>query len=96
MITRGLPALDDLLEQRNEVLHAGDLLVDDQDVGVLEDRLHPLGVRHEVRGDVALVEPHALDELELHAERVGLLDRDHAVLAYLVDGLGDDLADLWV
>ena len=47
-------------------------------------------------GDVALVEPHALDELELHAEGVRLLDRDHAVLADLVDGLGDLLADLGV
>ena len=36
---------------------------------------------------------HALDEVELHAERVRLLDGDHAVLADLVDGVGDDLAD---
>ena len=96
MIAQRLARLHDLLEQRQEVLHARDLLVHDQDVGVIEDRFHPLGVGHEVRRDVALVEPHALDELELHAERVGLLDRDHAVLADLVDGLGDDLADLGV
>src|SRR4029079_2402858 len=50
----------------------------------------------EVGRDVALVEPHAFGELELHAEGVGLFDGDHAVLADLVDGLGDLLADLRV
>ena len=43
--------------------------------------------------DVALVELHALDEVELDAEGVRLLDGDDAVLADLVHRLGDDLAD---
>ncbi len=60
---------------------------------VLEDRLLALGVGHEVRREVALVELHALGELELDAEGVGLLDGDGAVLADLVDRLGDDVAD---
>ena len=72
------------------------LLADEEDVGVLEDGLHALGVGDEVRGDVALVEAHALDEVHLHAEGLGLLDGDDAVLAHLVDGLGDHLADLGV
>ena len=46
--------------------------------------------------DVALVEAHALDEVHLHAEGLALLDGDDAVLADLVDGLGDHLADLLV
>ena len=91
-----LAGLHDLLEHRQQVLHRADLAVRDEDVGVLEDRLHALGVGDEVRRDVALVEPHALDEVELHAEGVGLLDGDDAVLADLVDGLGDRLADLGV
>ena len=91
-----LAGLHDLLEHRQQVLDRGDLRVGDQDVRLLEDRLHALGVGDEVRRDVALVEPHPLDELELHAEGVRLLDRDHAVLADLVDGLGDLLADLGV
>ena len=57
---------------------------------------HPLGVGGEVGGDVALVEAHALDQLEVHAEGLGLLDGDDAVLADLVDGLGDQVADLGV
>ena len=64
-----------------------------EDVGVLEHRLHPLRVGDEVRRDVALVEAHALGELEVEAERVRLLDRDDAFLADLVHRLGDDLAD---
>ena len=89
MTTSGLPVLQDLLEQRQELLRAGDLLVHDQQVGVVEDRLLPLGVGDEVRRDVALVELHPLGELELDAEGVRLLDRDDAVLADLVERLGD-------
>ena len=64
-----------------------------QDVGVLEDGLHALGVGDEVGRDVALVELHALGEVELERGAVGLLDRDDAVLADLVERLGDELAD---
>src|SRR5690606_37346849 len=35
-------------------------------------------------------------EVELQTEGVGLLDGDDAVLAHLVHGLGDELADLLV
>jgi len=49
-----------------------------------------------VRGEVALVELHALDELDLGLEALALFDRDHAVLADLVHGLGDDLPDLLI
>ncbi len=70
-----------------------DLGVRDEDVGLVEHDLHPLGVGHHVGRHVALVELHALDEVELQAEGLGLLDGDDAVLADLVHRLGDDLAD---
>ena len=88
-----LPGLHDLLQHGKEVLQGGDLGVDDQDVGIVEGGLHPLRVGDEVRGDVALVEAHALGQFEFQPEGVGLLDGDHAFLADLVHGLGDDLAD---
>jgi len=88
--------LHDLLEHRDQVAHGGDLRTHEEDVGVVEHRLHAIGVGHEVRGDVALVEAHALDEVHLHAEGVGFLDGDDAVLAHLVDGLGDHRADLGI
>ena len=64
--------------------------------GILEDRFLTLGVGDEVTRDVALVEAHALGELELQAEGVGLLDGDDTLVADLVHGLGDQLADLGV
>ena len=43
---------------------------------------------------VALVELHALGELEIEAEGLALLDVHDAVLADLLDRVGDDVADL--
>ncbi len=91
-----LALLDGLLERRQELLDAGDLLVGDQDGRVLEDRLHPIGVGHEVGRDVAPVELHALGVFLLETERLAFLDRDDAVLADLVHDLGDDFADFGI
>ena len=96
MISSGLPDWIDLLEHGQDVPDRADLLVGDQDVGILEGRLHPVLVGDHVGRDVALVELHALGELEVHAERLALLDVDHAVLADLVDRVGDHVADLVV
>src|SRR3712207_6995271 len=63
---------------------------------IFEDRLHALLVGDHVRRDVALVELHALGELEVHAEGLALLDVHDAVLADLLDGVGDHVADLLV
>src|SRR6056297_3285486 len=88
--------LHDLLEHRHEIADRGDLRRHEQQVGVIEGRLHALGVGHHVRRQVALVEAHALHEVHLHAEGLALLHGDDAVLADLVDGLGDHLADLGI
>jgi hypothetical protein len=82
-----------LLEQRQQVLHRADLLLVDQDDRVLEHDFHALGVGHEVGREVAAVELHALDDLERGLHRLGLFDRDDAVLADLLHRLGDDRAD---
>ena len=89
-----LAGLDDLLEHRQEVLDRADLLVGDEDVGVLEHRLHPLGVGDHVRRQVALVELHALRELELETQGLALLDVHDTVLADLLDRIRDHVADL--
>ena len=86
--------LDHGLEHRQEVLDGPDLLVRDQDVRVLEHGLHALGVGDHVRRQVALVELHALGELELEAEGLALLDVHDAVLADLLDRVRDHVADL--
>src|SRR6266542_239469 len=87
----------DLVDHQGRQGLALDVLgVDHQDVGVVEDRLHPLLVGGEVGRDVALVELHALGELQLHPEGLRLVDGDDPVLADLVHRLGDGAADLGV
>ena len=86
--------LDHLLEHGQDVLDRPDLLVRDQDVRVVEDGLHALGVGDHVRRQVALVELHALGELELEAEGLALLDVHDAVLAHLLDRVRDHVTDL--
>ncbi len=71
---QGLARLDHLLQHRQKVLNTHDLLVGDEDVRVFKHRFHPFGIGHKVWGDVALVELHALSELQLHAEGLGFLD----------------------
>jgi hypothetical protein len=65
----------------------------DQDVGVLKRGFHALGIGDEIRREVAAVELHAFHDFELGFERLGLFNRDDAILADLLHGLGDDLAD---
>ena len=91
-----LARLGDLLEDRDEILDRRDLLLVDQDVSIFKDRFHGSGVRDEVRAEIAAVELHPLDPLDLGLQGLAFLDRDHAVLADLLGGLGDHLADFGV
>jgi hypothetical protein len=84
------------LEQRQHGLQARELLLVQQDVGVLQLADHLLGVGHEVGREVTAVELHALDHVELGGQRLGFLDRDDALVADLLHGLGDHAADLGV
>ena len=65
----------------------------DEDVGLLQLGDHLVGVGDEVGREIAAVELHALDHVELGLEALGLLDRDHALVADLLHGLGDHVAD---
>ena len=88
--------LGNLLEDGQKVLHRADLLLVEKDHRILENRFHPLGIGHEVGGEVTTVEHHALDDFEGGVETLGLFNGDDAVLADLLHRLGDDLADLGV
>ena len=96
MISSGRPACADLLQQRQQILHGADLLLVDQDERILEHDFHALGIGHEIRREIAAIELHALDHFQRGVERLALFDGDHAVLADLLHGLGDDLADGFV
>ena len=88
--------LGDLLEQGHHLAEAADLLLVEEDQGVLEDDLHRAGVRHEVGAQVSLVELHAFDEFEGGRRGLAFLDGDHAVAADPLDGVGQHVADLRV
>ena len=65
----------------------------DEDQSVLQNGFHALGIGDEVRRQIAAVELHAFDDLELGLHRLGFFHGNDAVLADLLHGLGDDLAD---
>ncbi|CAB4582198.1 unannotated protein [freshwater metagenome] len=85
--------MHDLFENRNKIANRSDLRTHEDDVRVLEHGFHAIGVGHEVRGDVALVEAHAFNKIHFHTEGVGLFNGDDTVLANLVDSFGDHRTD---
>src|SRR5690606_10287081 len=88
-----LGGLHDSLEHRQHGLQVGELLLVQEDVGVLELGDHLLGVGYEVGREVAAVELHALDDLELGLGGLGFLDGDDALVADLLHRRSDHLAD---
>src|SRR5699024_7871258 len=91
-----LLALQDLLQQGEQLVEVADLALVDQDQRILQHRFLTVSVGDEVGRDVPLVELHPLGEVEVEPERWGLLDGDDTVLADLVEGLGYELTDLGV
>ncbi len=96
MISSGLPDFATCSSSGSRSRMFADLLVVQQDVRILEDRHLLVRVVDEVRRDVAAIELHAFDQLELVLEPLAVLDGDHAFLADLVHRLGDRLADRFV
>ena len=96
MMSSGLPDCTTASSTGSMRLQAGELLLVDEDVGVLELGHHLLGVGDEVGREIAAVELHALDDVELGLEALRLLDGDDALVADLLHGLGELGADLGV
>ncbi len=86
-------ALGHLLEQRQEVLHVGELLVVHENERVFQHGLHALRVGHEVGREVSAVELHPLDHVQRRLHRLGFFDGDDPFLADLLHRLGQDVAD---
>ena len=93
MMTSGLPALHDRLENGQHRLQRGELLLVDENIGVVELGDHLLGVGDEIGGEIAAVELHAFDDVEFGLGGLGLFDRDDAFVADLLHRLGDHVAD---
>lgn len=84
------------LEGGDDILNGRDLFLGQQDQGPLELDLLGLGVGDEVRRGEPTVEAHALGNFQLILQGLALLDSDHALLAHLLHGGGDELADMGV
>lgn len=84
------------LESGDDVLDSRDLLLREQDEGLVELDLLSLGVGDEVGGDVATVEAHTLGDFKLVIISLALLDGDDTLLANLLHSSGDQLADVGI
>ena len=88
--------LGNLLENRQKLTDVADLLVVNQDVGVLEENNLLVRIVDEVGAQVAAVELHAFDDVELVLQGLAVFNGDHAFLADLVHRVSDDLADFFI
>src|SRR5437764_14006466 len=83
-------------EQRQQFVQRGELLLVDEDVGIVHLNAHLVGVGDEVGRDVAAVELHALDDVEFGLQRLGFFNRGDALVADLLHGISQELADFGV
>src|SRR3954453_5125708 len=91
-----LAGLHHRFEQRKQFVQRGELLLVDQDVGVIHLDAHLVGVGDEVGRDVAAVELHAFDDVEFGLQRLGFLNRDNALVADLLHRVGKEFADFGI
>src|SRR5712664_3289286 len=83
-------------QERKQFVQAGELLLVDENIDIVHFNAHLVGVGDEVGRDVTAVELHAFDDLEFGLERLGFFNRDDALVADLLHGIGEELADFGV
>lgn len=88
-----LPLRIGQLEGRDDALDGGDLLVAEQDQGILELDLGALARVYEVGGDVPSVELHALDDFQFVDQGLAVFHGDDALFANFLHGVGDEFSD---
>src|SRR5689334_15551739 len=91
-----IAALNNGFEEREDRLESRQLLLEQQDVRVFELAQHLRRVGDEICREIAAVELHALDNVELGFEAGRLFDRNDTLVADLVHRLRDHLADFAV
>src|ERR1700722_2658621 len=89
-------ALFDERENAGELIDRLYFLIGHQDVGVVENDLHPLDIRHHVMRQVASLECHALDHFQLRLDGRSEFDGDDTVIAGAFEGFRHYLAELGV
>ena len=86
--------LYDLLQQRHNLGNSGDLTLVEQNEAIFKNRFATLGIGHERRRKVALVELHTLGNVKLNLSGGAVLDSNDAVLTDLLKSRCQKLADL--
>jgi len=88
-----LANLDQFFEDREQILSAADLLVVDQDIGLIDDCLHAFLIGDEIRADIATIELHTFDIFGFKFETATIFDRDDAVFTDFVHHIGDQVTN---
>src|SRR3977135_3861003 len=91
-----LAALHHGFQQRKQFIQLRKLFFVDQDVGIFHFNAHLVGVGDEVGRNVAAVELHAFDDFKLGFKRFCFFNRDDTLVADLLHGVGEELADFRV
>src|SRR5436305_4587083 len=91
-----IAALDNCFEDRQQRLQARQLFFVQQDVRAVELADHLFGVSHKIRGEIAAIKLHPLDDFELSVEARRLFDSDDALVADLLHRLRDHFADFTI
>src|SRR6185295_4163116 len=91
-----LAGVDDGFQHGHEVFDARDFLFVHEDVRVFELAGHRVRIGDEVWREVAAVELHAFDPLDLGAKALAFVDGNDAVFADLFHGFGEHLADFGI
>ena len=90
---QGPVRLAHLFQEGHQPLDVRNLLLVYEDERPLQHAFHAVGVRDEMGREVPAVELHPLDVVHGGLEALALLDRDDAVLAHLLERLGQHPAD---
>ena len=91
-----LTSIHNSLQQWNNVLHCGDLLLINKDVAVFKDALHGLCISNEVGREVPSVELHALDELNFCCQAFAFVNGNDSVLADFIHRFCKQVTDLGI
>ena len=88
--------LNDLLQQRQDLLNIGNLLVCDQDAGIIQSSFHLIHICSHVSRDIASVKLHAFYQIQLSLHGLGLFDGNNAVSADLLHGIRHQLSYFFI
>ena len=88
-----LAHLNNLLQNRQNLVDGGNLLVGNQDIWIVHNGFHLIGISNHVRRDITTVELHALYNGQAGFHTLGLLNGNNAFLAYLLHSIGNVVTD---